>query len=141
MRRLVDLLASELKKQTPTCLDLTAKIYHIFDPTSRLHKNAFQKVDPSLPSAATSSVETNKSTNGAQDPSIFNESEREWRLALDKDKTIDVFKRDVKRKAQMWTKGTIVAVTGVESDMSKKMLTISFYQDVSVVEVSYPASS
>ena len=32
MRRLIDLLAAELKKQTPNCLELASKMSHIFDP-------------------------------------------------------------------------------------------------------------
>lgn len=42
LRALVDLLASELKAQTPTCLDLVEKMRHVFDPSKYFHKNAFQ---------------------------------------------------------------------------------------------------
>jgi hypothetical protein len=41
MRSLIDLLAVELKAQTPTCLDLADKMRHIFDCTKHFHKNAF----------------------------------------------------------------------------------------------------
>ncbi len=41
----------------------------------------------------------------------------------------------------MWSKGTIVAVTGVQQDITKKRLKIKFYSDVRVSEGSYLANS
>ena len=71
----------------------------------------------------------------------MNEEERDWRLSLDVGKTIDVFKQDVKKGLEMWTKGEIIAVTGYQQDISSKSLKVSFYMDVSVNEASYKADS
>ena len=67
--------------------------------------------------------------------------ELEWRLALDIGMTIDVFKRDAKKKLQMWSKGKIEAVTGTVSDLRKRYLTISYFSDKSVSEAKVTADS
>lgn len=74
--------------------------------------------------------------------SEFNKEEKEWRLALDTGKDIDVFKRDFKKKNQMWTKGKIISMTGTNiTDLTKKKFTVNFHQDVGMSEVRYNADS
>ena len=71
----------------------------------------------------------------------MNDDDRDWRLSLDVGKTVDVFKRDWKLGAEMWTKGKIVAVTGNESELSTKNLKIAYYMCTSIMEAKYPADS
>ena len=62
-------------------------------------------------------------------------------MSLEVGKTIDVLKYDVSNKMQMWTRGDIVAVTGDIDNISKKMLTIAYNQDLTLSETRYPADS
>ena len=71
----------------------------------------------------------------------FDHDEIEWRKSLEVGKTIDVLKRDLKSKIEMWTKGTITAVTGSTTDLSTRNLTIKWDRDVAILEGKYPASS
>ena len=64
----------------------------------------------------------------------MNEDEREWRLSLDTNMTIDVFLRDWKNKSEMWTKGKIVAITGEISQLYSKNLKIKIYNNSCFME-------
>jgi len=136
VRSLVDLLAAELKMQTETCLSLAKSMSPLLACSAKFHKEAFQKVE--LEDEARAGDHPGGDAHSGSVPvSEFNEDERMWRLALDVGTDIDVFKRDVKRKSQMWTMGKIVAVTGVVDDLARKRLTVKFHQDVTVTEKAY----
>lgn len=113
--------------QTPTCLDLADKMKPVFSTESKLYTNAFQKVSGTQ---ATSSNDL----NGSIPESDLNAEERAWRLSLEKDMDVDVLKRDDKKRLEMWSKGKIVSVTGLVSDLATKRLTIKYWQDVGVAE-------
>jgi hypothetical protein len=71
----------------------------------------------------------------------FDHDEIEWRKSLDVGTTIDVLKQDLNSKTEMWTKGTITAVTGSTTDLSAKNLVIKWDKDVCLCEGKFPASS
>lgn len=125
--------------QTPTCLDLADKMKPVFSTQSKLHRNAFQK-DGTPKDSGTQATSSND-LNGSIPESDLNAEERAWRLSLEKDMDVDVLKRDDKKRLEMWSKGKIVSVTGLVSDLATKRMTIKFYQDVGVAEGHYCANS
>ena len=142
MRSLIDLLASELKMQTPNCLYMAEQMRHIFDHKAKFYKHLID-ISKSEAAVSTTGTGTQPESNigGDWEDSDMPVDEREWRMALDVGKTVDVFKQDPKKGHQMWTKGEIVAVTGYLQDITTKNLKIKFHADVSLGETSYPASS
>ena len=97
MRRLVDLLAAELKMKTSRSLALAEKMRHVLDPGAKFHKHAFQK--PSGGSSATGQAQASAGDTENGRVVDMNEDEREWRLSLEKGKTVDVLKQDLKTKS------------------------------------------
>lgn len=124
MRNLVDLLASELKMQTPNCIVMVEHMRHIFNYQAKFYKhlNDLQSAKSTVMSTGTGTQSTSTGFNARV--TDMNEDERAWRLSLDVGTTIDVFKRDYKFGNEQWTKGKIVSVTGYVSDLSTKNLRI-----------------
>jgi len=85
---------------------------HLFDCSAKFYTHLTS--EEQVASFGTTSTTNTQVTSSAADQgkTDFNESEREWRLALDVGTTIDALKQDIKSESEMWSKATITAVTG-----------------------------
>ena len=113
IRRLFDLLATELKMQTPNCLGFAHKMRHLFDTSADFYKHLIKESNAAAGNAAGATTGTQATSTAAEQAAVdFNDEELAWRLNLEVGTTIDVLKQDMKVEGEQWSKGVISAITG-----------------------------